>query len=63
MDRDNRWERVQDAYDLLVNGVGEETTDILATIAAKYAVGETDEFLKPIVCVDENTDLIACIEE
>lgn len=63
MDRDNRWERVQDAYDLLVNGVGEETTDILATIDAKYATGETDEFLKPIVCVDENTDPIACIEE
>lgn len=63
MDRDNRWERVQDAYDLLVNGVGEETTDILATIEAKYETGETDEFLKPIVCVDENTDPIACIEE
>ena len=49
MDRDNRWERIQLAYDLLVNAVGEKTNNILKTVKARYEAGETDEFLKPIV--------------
>ena len=32
MDRDNRWERVKAAYDAMVNGVGESSTDMLATL-------------------------------
>lgn len=48
MDRDKRWERVKLAHDLLVNGIGEATTDVLATINNRYAAGETDEFLLPI---------------
>jgi 2,3-bisphosphoglycerate-independent phosphoglycerate mutase len=52
MDRDKRWERVKLAYDLLVSGAGEKSSDPLATVAARYAAGETDEFLKPIVCTD-----------
>jgi 2,3-bisphosphoglycerate-independent phosphoglycerate mutase len=48
MDRDKRWERVKIAYDLLVNGTGESTSDILQTITTRYQQGETDEFLKPI---------------
>jgi 2,3-bisphosphoglycerate-independent phosphoglycerate mutase len=48
MDRDKRWERVKIAYDLLVNGAGESTNDILQTITTRYQQGETDEFLKPI---------------
>ena len=63
MDRDNRRERVQEAYELLTDGVGEATHNILATIDARYAAGETDEFLKPIVCVDGNDDPIACIDD
>ncbi|HMQ46765.1 MAG TPA: 2,3-bisphosphoglycerate-independent phosphoglycerate mutase [Saprospiraceae bacterium] len=54
MDRDKRWERTRLAYDLMVNGQGEKTGDILATIQQRYDQGETDEFLKPIVCIDEN---------
>lgn len=54
MDRDKRWERTRLAYDLMVNGQGEKTGDVLATIQQRYDQGETDEFLKPIVCVDEN---------
>jgi len=49
MDRDKRWERVKLAYDLMVNGVGESTTDPLKAIQASYDAGVTDEFIKPIV--------------
>lgn len=49
MDRDKRWERIRLAYDLLVNGKGIETGDILATIQSRYEAGETDEFLQPML--------------
>jgi 2,3-bisphosphoglycerate-independent phosphoglycerate mutase len=49
MDRDKRWERVKLAYDLLVNGEGEKTTDILKAIEASYNENVTDEFIRPIV--------------
>ena len=48
MDRDKRWERVKEAYDLLVNGVGAEATDMVAAVQASYDAGVTDEFIKPI---------------
>ena len=49
MDRDKRWERVKVAYDLLVNGVGEAATDMVAAMEKSYAEGVTDEFVKPVV--------------
>jgi 2,3-bisphosphoglycerate-independent phosphoglycerate mutase len=49
MDRDKRWERVKLAYDALVNGIGEQTTDVLKALAASYENGITDEFLKPLI--------------
>ena len=49
MDRDKRWERVKVAYDLLVNGVGEVATDMVAAMEKSYAEGVTDEFVKPVV--------------
>jgi 2,3-bisphosphoglycerate-independent phosphoglycerate mutase len=49
MDRDKRWERVKEAYDLLVEGKGTPTTDILKAMKASYNKGVTDEFMKPIV--------------
>ncbi|MEM9821501.1 MAG: 2,3-bisphosphoglycerate-independent phosphoglycerate mutase [Bacteroidota bacterium] len=52
MDRDKRWERIQLAYDLLVKGKGQASTDPIASIAAAYDAGLTDEFLAPIVCTD-----------
>ena len=63
MDRDKRWERTKLAYDLLVHGKGEATTDALQTIAARYAAGETDEFLMPIACVDAQGQPLATIAE
>ena len=52
MDRDNRWERVKVAYDLLTQGVGSPSMDLTLTIQQSYTDGVTDEFVKPIVMVD-----------
>ena len=48
MDRDKRWDRVKVAYDLLVNGQGEQATDMVAAMQASYDADVTDEFIKPI---------------
>lgn len=63
MDRDKRWERVKEAYDLLVNGVGEHETDAVAAVQKSYDAGVTDEFIKPIVMVDSSNKPIATIQE
>lgn len=63
MDRDNRWERVKLAYDLLVGGEGEPTKDILASIEKSYAEGVTDEFVKPIVKTGDDGQPLAVIKE
>lgn len=63
MDRDRRWERVKEAYDLLVHGKGEAFTDMQAAVQASYDAGVTDEFIKPIVHVDANGKLLATIEQ
>ncbi len=52
MDRDHRWERVQLAYDALVKGDGQRTTEPLSVLRARYEDGQTDEFITPIVCTD-----------
>ncbi|MEG0930857.1 2,3-bisphosphoglycerate-independent phosphoglycerate mutase [Algoriella sp.] len=62
MDRDKRWERVKLAYDAMVNGVGETTTNPLETIQKSYQDGVTDEFIKPIIVTDENGQPKAKIE-
>jgi 2,3-bisphosphoglycerate-independent phosphoglycerate mutase len=49
MDRDKRWERVKLAYDAMVNGIGEQTSDISGAIKKSYADGVTDEFIRPII--------------
>ena len=53
MDRDKRWDRIRKAYDLIVHGKGEPSTDILASLQASYEAGKTDEFIEPIVMHDE----------
>lgn len=63
MDRDKRWERVQMAYDLVVNGKGEKTTDILATIQKDYDNGLTDEFLKPIIITNDKGSPLTSIKQ
>jgi len=49
MDRDQRWERVKKAYDLLVHGVGQITTDPITALEDSYTKGITDEFIEPMV--------------
>ena len=63
MDRDNRWERVKLAYDLLVNGEGKHTPNIIDAVKESYAEGVTDEFVKPVVKVGVDDKPIAVIEE
>ncbi len=63
MDRDKRWERVKDSYDLMVNGVGTPTTDFVAAVQQSYTDGVTDEFIKPLVKVDAAGNPIAKISE
>lgn len=63
MDRDKRWERVKLAYDLMVKGVGEKTTDPVKAIEKSYAADVTDEFIKPIVVVDARQNPVATIQE
>ena len=62
MDRDKRWERVKIAYDQIVRGEGRHATDMVAAVAESYAEGVTDEFIKPIVAVDENDKPVGLIE-
>jgi 2,3-bisphosphoglycerate-independent phosphoglycerate mutase len=48
MDRDKRWNRVKEAYDLLVEGKGKQATDMVQAMQESYDDGVTDEFIKPI---------------
>lgn len=49
MDRDKRWERLKEAYNLLVYGEGKHADDMVKAVEESYAEGVTDEFIKPIV--------------
>ncbi|MDR0428179.1 MAG: 2,3-bisphosphoglycerate-independent phosphoglycerate mutase, partial [Dysgonamonadaceae bacterium] len=62
MDRDKRWERVKEAYELLVKGTGKPTENPVNAVNESYAEGITDEFIKPIVCV-KNGKPVSVIEE
>ena len=62
MDRDKRWERVKIAYDQLVNGVGEKSTNMVEAMQKSYDAGVTDEFVNPIVNVDADGNAIGTIK-
>jgi len=63
MDRDKRWERVKLAYDAMVNGKGNLSSNVLKSIRENYDEDITDEFIKPIIAVDANNQPVAKIEE
>jgi 2,3-bisphosphoglycerate-independent phosphoglycerate mutase len=63
MDRDKRWERVKLAYDLLVNAEGLHSTNAVKSIQDSYANNVTDEFIQPIVMVDNQDKPVATIKE
>jgi len=62
MDRDKRWERVKEAYDLLVKGIGTPAENPVTAVEQSYQNGVTDEFIKPIVCTKAGKP-VAVIEE
>jgi len=68
MDRDNRWDRIEKAYNTIVHGVGEEFTDPIEAMQSSYDDKITDEFIipkvitengKPISIVRDNDSVIA----
>ncbi|AMQ00162.1 Phosphoglyceromutase [Pedobacter cryoconitis] len=61
MDRDSRWERVKQAYDVMTKGVGLPTQNPLKAIEQSYADGITDEFVKPIVVTGADHQPLAVI--
>jgi 2,3-bisphosphoglycerate-independent phosphoglycerate mutase len=63
MDRDKRWERIQLAYEAMCAGKGTKSTHALDSIAQSYEAGITDEFIKPIVMVDQQEQPVATIKE
>ena len=63
MDRDKNYARMKLAYDLYTKGIGEKSADLLASVQASYNAGVTDEFIKPIVMVDKDSNPVATIEE
>jgi 2,3-bisphosphoglycerate-independent phosphoglycerate mutase len=63
MDRDKRWERIKEAYDLLVGGVGAPTTSIIEALKESYEKGVTDEFIKPIVVTDNEGKPLGKVQE
>jgi len=63
MDRDKRWNRIKEAYDLIVNGVGTKFTSAVEGMQASYDEDVTDEFVKPIVITDAAGEPLAKIEE
>ena len=63
MDRDKRWERVKLAYDAMVNGIGDYSTDAATTIASSYSNNVTDEFIKPVVVTNADGRPVATIKD
>ncbi len=63
MDRDKRWERVKLAYDAMVKGVGEKTTNAVSAVEKSYHSGITDEFIKPVVITDNSNDPVGPIKD
>lgn len=65
MDRDNRWERVRQAYDVMVHGSGKPVPSegVLDAVQASYDADTTDEFIKPIVVTNEEGSPVAVIDE
>lgn len=62
MDRDQRWERIKIAYDLLVKGEGRRASDLVRAIKESYETGITDEFILPIIKEDETGNVLGVIK-
>ena len=63
MDRDTRWDRVEKAFLLQTQGRGHQAADPVAAVREAYAAGETDEFIKPLVMVDDLDQPLGVIDD
>lgn len=64
MDRDNRWPRIEVAYDAIVDGVSEHTASSAAeAVRAAYQRGETDEFIQPTVLIDSQGEPVGTLAD
>ena len=63
MDRDKRWKRIQVAWQALVDGQGTEASDPVQAVQDAYDRGETDEFIRPIILLDENSEPVATVKD
>jgi len=63
MDRDNRWERIEKAYNAMVMGEGIKAATAQAAIIASYEARVTDEFMEPVIIVDASGQAIGEIED
>lgn len=63
MDRDKRWDRVQQAYNALVRGQGRLVGDLVTAVEEAYSAGEYDEFIKPTVRVDEDGQPVGLLKD
>src|SRR3712207_6106608 len=63
MDRDKRWERTERAYDLMVNAKGETVVDPVEAIKKSYERGVSDEFVEPVVVLNEKNEPVATLRD
>lgn len=63
MDRDNRWERLEKAYNALVSGVGDSYNSALAGVEASYNKNVTDEFISPVIVTNSDGNPVATIDD
>ncbi|XLQ20029.1 MAG: 2,3-bisphosphoglycerate-independent phosphoglycerate mutase [Candidatus Moraniibacteriota bacterium] len=63
MDRNNNWERIEKAYNMMVNGKGEKFSDPIIAMEKSYEKEITDEFVEPIILTDKNDSPIAQIKD
>lgn len=62
MDRNNKWDRIQKAYDLIVNSVGEKFDDPIKALSTWYSKGITDEFIEPTIITDSSGNYPAVVD-
>ena len=63
MDRDNRWDRVEAAYNAMVKGEGKTAACGVCAVANSYEAGKNDEFVEPTVVTDDNGKPVATIKD
>ncbi len=63
MDRDKRWERIKEGYDLYVRAKGIHATSVIDAIQNSYNQGVTDEFVKPVIITDQEDKPLTSIKE